>query len=424
MTRVSTRCVWRVVWLMQVVDGSCPGPNGDSFCKIVATPSSYCVPGVWKCLGSTRNCGCDFSATTSAPSTPFTSLTSVQPPSTRFPFTIRPFPVTSSPVSSTLQTTTLIPTTSTTRQPTPVYDGAPLFVWAEWPEISGEAAYRAYYSKMISVLNSGPTKFNRLILRITNPTLGSLSNLWTVSTNSILYQSLISKLPPSVTELMIYPYLLVAPDQRAWVQSMETTTPLEGVFKYAAKWNSLLSTSGSPIRFSGVVVDGEEKVGFASEIPSVPLYKQAYNIGVFGYATGYDTTGDWNRYGPYVDQFYLEMYDFYVYNAPTLELVQNTDVTSSSAFVSELTSNVLPANLLKNYNNPKFQFMWSIQNSASSNCLYPLNGSCGSKEDFGTQSLEYFLNFLAELKALYPSTFGSRPNGIFQFSFIPNSWFS
>ena len=407
---------------LHMVRGSCPGPNGDSFCRIVSTPSSYCVPGVWKCLGSTRNCGCDFSGTTAAPSSSVASLPTTQSPSTRFPTTTRTLSTTSS-TTSTLPTTTSVTTTPTPNEPLPAYDGTPLFMWAEWPELSGEASYRAYYAKMLSVLNSGPTKFNRLILRITNPTLGSLSNLWTVSTNSILYQSLISKLPPFVTELMIYPYLLVAPDQGAWVRSMGTSTPLEGVFKYAGAWNTLLSASGSSVRISGVVVDGEEKVGFAPQIPSVPMYKQMYGIGVFGYATGYDTTGDWNKYGPFVDQFYLEMYDFYKYNAPTLELVQNTDVGSSSAFVSELTSHVLPASLLKNYNNPKFQFMWSIQNSASANCLYPLNGSCGSKEDFGTQSLEYFLNFLAELKAMYPATFGSRPNGLFQFSFIPNSWF-
>jgi hypothetical protein len=400
------------------VIGSCPGPNGDAFCQISSGPSSYCAPGVWKCLGTTKNCGCDFSVRTS-------TLMPTTRASTSPRTTVPRSTTTRSPTSSTTATavTSSIATTRTPTSPEPAYDGAPLFLWAEWPDIHGVDASRAYYSKMISVLNAGSVEFNRLILRITNPTLDATTGLWSISPNSILFESLISKIPSSVTELMVYPYLLTSSDQSAWMTSMNTPTPLEGVFKYASEWNSLLASRGLAIRFSGVVVDGEEKVGFQAQLPSVAAYKRTYGIGVFGYATGYSSTGDWNKYGPFVDQFYLEMYDFYVYDSPTLQLVQNTDVTSSAAFVTELNKLVLPQSLLKNYNNPKFQFMWSVQNSVSTNCLYPLNGVCGSKEDFGTQSIEYFLAFLAELKSMYPSTFGAKPNGIFQFSFIPNSWF-
>ena len=388
---------------------NCPGSNGDALCLVAVGPTSYCVPGVWKCLGSNRNCGCDFSVTTALPSTtatktiPFSTQTSARP---------------TLPLS-----TTVTMTTTTQQQEIPPRGGDPLFIWAEWPDIYGEAVYRSYYAKLLSVLTSSSVHINRVILRITNPTLSASSFLWTVSTSSVLYQSFLSQLPPTVTELMVYPYLLTASDQSAWITSMNAPSPLEGVFKYASRWNALLANTGLSIRFQGVVVDGEEKVGFAPQLPLVPTYKQTYNIGIFGYATGYSSVGDWNRYGPYVDHFYLEMYDFYVYNSPTLQLVQNTDVASSSAFVTELNNLVLPQSLLKNYNNPKFQFMWSVQNSASTDCLYPLNGACGIKEDFGTQSLSYFLGFLAELKAMYPATFGTQPNGIFQFSFIPNSWF-
>ena len=164
---------------------NCPGTNGDALCLVAVGPTSYCVPGVWKCLGSNRNCGCDFSATTALPSTTTsktiltTTRTSARP---TLPFS-----------------TTVTTTTTTQQQQFPSRDGDPLFIWAEWPDIYGDATYRSYYAKVLSVLASSSVHINRVILRITNPTLSASSSLWTVSTSSILYQSFLSQLPPTVT---------------------------------------------------------------------------------------------------------------------------------------------------------------------------------------------------------------------------------
>jgi len=216
----------------------------------------------------------------------------------------------------------------------------------------------------------------------------------------------------------MYPYMLASADQAAW-KLVSGTTPLEGVFKYTSQWNTLLGTD----RFRGVVVDGEERVGFTNDMASAPSYKAKYNIATFAYATGYPQVGDMIKYGAYVDEFYLEMYDFYVENSAALKLVQNTDTKSAGEFVAKLNSQVWGSAINK-YDDPRIQFMWSLQNSASSACIYPLNGLCGTKEDFGTQSLDYFMSFIAEMKSLYPSKFGNKPHGMYQFNFMPTSWFS
>jgi hypothetical protein len=292
-----------------------------------------------------------------------------------------------------------------------------MFIWAEWPDIHGAAAYVAYFGKLLRYVSTSRIPINQIVLRITNPQLGAVDNLFNVSTDSIVYKELLSKLPASV-DLMMYPYLLASADQAVW-KGISGTTALEGVFKYTSQWNRLLGET----RFKGVVVDGEEKVGFASDMASAPAYKTKYGVPIFGYTTGYPQVGDLTKYAPSVDLFYLEMYDFYVENSPTLKLVQNTDTATPQDFAAKLDSQVW-LHAINSYDDPRIMFMWSLQNSASSACIYPLNGSCGSKEDFGTQSIDYFMSFIAEVKTRYPPKFGNKPHGMFQFNFMPTSWFS
>lgn len=203
---------------------------------------------------------------------------------------------------------------------------------------------------------------------------------------------------------------------------MGKSLPLESAFKYVSDWNKLLGTK----RFTGIVVDGEEKAGFINEMNAIPGYKTKYNIATFGYAVGYTQVGVFGLYGDVVDAFYLEMYDFYVYNSATLQLVQNSDVgvDKSAEFITELNANVW-THFLPYYEYAKVQFMWSVQDSANTDCYYPDSPStCGIKKDFGAGwTVDGYLNFIAQLNAMYPNKFGNKPHGIFQFSFIPLSWF-
>ena len=197
---------------------------------------------------------------------------------------------------------------------------------------------------------------------------------------------------------------------------------LEAVFKYFQAWNDLLGPD-APVKFTGIVVDGEEHKGFISEIYNVPDYKAQYNGGWFGYCTGYPQVGVMTLYSNVVDVFVFQMYDFYVDRAASLQLVQNTDVDTVDDFITRL-NNLVWSRFLPFYENTKATFMWSNQHSSSTACLYPLGDNCGAKEDFGAVSKAYFISFLEKIKEMYPTKFGNKMNGIFQFSLTPASWFS
>ena len=287
-------------------------------------------------------------------------------------------------------------------------------MWAEWPSLNGEDDWTRYYNTMLGFINSncGNFKVTEVILRVTDPTI---ENLWVVSRSSVLYTAFLSQVPFSVS-LKLYPYLLSAKAQAAWNSYESASTPLEGVFKYAAAWNALLGTS----KFSGVVVDGEEKVGFKDAIPNLASYKSMNSISTFGVAIGYDASGQVASY-PGADEIYMELYDFYVNNAPRLTLVQvDSSNDTPSAFVETLVKNVLEPYVSK-YTDSKMKFMWSVQAKSQQSCLYPLGSGCGSSDDFGLFTAPAFNQFIQLITAQYPVLSG-RSHGIFQFSFVPVSW--
>jgi hypothetical protein len=287
----------------------------------------------------------------------------------------------------------------------------PLFVWTEWPDIYTPAEYATYFRRLLKFIdgNCGSFRTTKVILRVTDP---NIVDLFEVSTTSALYTDFISSLPASV-ELHLYPYVYDARAQSAWSSNGK---PLEGVFAYAKKWNDLLSSE----RFVGIVLDGEEKAGFQSEMSNVPQYKSAYGVGSLGIAIGYDATGQMSSYSQ-ADAFYLEMYDFYVNDAPKLTLVQTGPTeTDPQTFLDVLSRDVLGPHLGK-YTDSKLHFMWSIQAKSKTDCLYPLSGKCGSSDDFGWFSAPNFNRFLQLLASKYP-VFAGRDHGIFQFSFLPASW--
>ncbi len=396
-------------------------------CKNVVGGSSICVPGVYVCKGTNTNCGCDFTSSVIATAAPVvTATTTTAPKTTSSTTSTNNLRLTTTTAPTTLATTappalkTAPP--PTTMAPAPPAPSAgcgqsptqPLFVWAEWPTLGGSSDWVAYYSKMLSFVKSNCGSFSvvKLVLRVTVPTI---AGLWNVSPSSVFYSSFLSKLPSNV-QVHIYPYLLDAASRSKWqTVSSNALPPLENVFLYASQWNALF-----PSLIKGIVVDLEEKAGFSTELTSITAYKAKYGVSTFGMAIGYDATGSAAAY-PQVDQFYLEMYDFYVNNAPSLTLVQVSKTSTVSSFIDTLTKDVL-APYVSKYTDPRLVFMWSVQAKSGTNCIYPLANSCGLKDDFGLFSAPDFNSFLRSIAAKYP-VFQGREHGIFQFSFLPPGWF-
>ena len=211
-----------------VVVGQCPGPNGDSLCRSVGGSSSNCVPGNWVCLGTATACGCDFGApASSAPptSTARAPATTATPSTTRATTMLRTSAASTAPPTAS-PTEATIPTIPATQPPVAATCGSlgsqSLFVWAEWPELSGPSDWTSYYRKLLAFVhgNCGNFAVGKLVVRVTNPTI---TGLWTVSTSSVFYTELLSKLPSNV-QLSVYPYLLDAGARAAW---SSTGTPLK-----------------------------------------------------------------------------------------------------------------------------------------------------------------------------------------------------
>lgn len=306
-----------------------------------------------------------------------------------------------------------------------------MFLWSEWPSMWGEPDWIEFYGKLLDFVSSSPLNINRVILRMLDPIYGTVAttpetkhDLWTVSVDSVVYTAFLSKLPSSVKTFDVYPYLMDLYNQDRWKKSMNTTMPLEGVFKFCNQWNALLERQGLAVRCQGVTVDGEERRGYITELSSISSYKAAYGGLTFGYSTGYTQVGVLGTYSNFTDDFFFQLYDFYVRGIYPPELVQNSDVAKDdvNGLISRLNSLVWYQHL-PYYEHPKARFMWSIQNNASNDCLYPDGPTrCGIKQDFGVWSINGFLSFVSTLKSLYPTKFGNKPHGIFQFSFVPNSW--
>jgi hypothetical protein len=391
-----------------IAHGYCPGQNGDAMCKNIAGGSSICVPGVYVCKGTTTNCGCDFSA-------PVPTGTKTPVPTTRIASTTAA-PAVAKPTSSptTFAPTTVAPSALSTSEGTcGTSPTTPLFLWAEWPTLSGPSDWKTYFAKLLSFMGSNCGNFDvvKLIMRVNVPTV---VGLWTFSTQSAFYTEFLSRLPSNV-ELHMYPYLWEAGSRASWQSDSSGLPALESAFNYARKWNSL-----GGHRIVGIVVDGEEKSGFEAELGNIAAYKTKYGISTFGMAIGYDQPGAIKAY-PQIDEFYLEMYDFYVNGASALSLVETTKATKVDALVKTLSANVLDP-YIASYSDPRFVFMWSVQARSPTDCIYPLSNSCGLKDDFGLITAPAFNKFLRLITDRYP-VFSGRQHGLFQFSFIPHHWF-
>ena len=448
---------------------------GDAFCRTQVGVNSYCKH--WNnsqvCQGSIIPCSCNPTASTPAATTATATttlrITSIVVPTSASTLTTMRITTTVAPTSASTRVTTAVATTvrntttpvaTSTSTPSPVatavvttmrstssvaptsagtvapvgpvvkYDDG-MYVWAEWPSMWGEPDWVKYYAKLVNFAKTSPMNVNKIILRVIDPIHGTAAttsettrDLWTVSTDSVVYTEFFSKLPASVPVFELYPYLMDKFNQDRWTLAMNTSLPLEATFKMCAQWNSLFNAQGLTVRCRGVTVDGEERRGYVTEYTSISTYKERYGGLTFGYSTGYSQVGVLRTHDSFVDDVYFQMYDFYVRGVYPAQLVMNTDVATDDVmgYVSLLNSTVWYQQM-PYYEHPKARFMWSTQHSGNGNCFYPMGPTdCGAKEDFGAWSLPGFISFVNTVRTLFPTKFGNKGHGIFQFSLVPNAW--
>ena len=148
----------------------------------------------------------------------------------------------------------------------------------------------------------------------------------------------------------------------------------------------------------------------------------------FGLTLGFDTTGSIPIYPASVDDFYIEMYDWYVWGRPGVVPIEaNTGemLNNPERFIQALDERQQWGQFFNKYSrHEKIIFMWSLQARSSKSCLFPLtDGTCGERNDFGTWSAHAFKDFLDLLPQRDP-VFAQRQHGLFQFSYVPQHWHS
>ena len=308
-------------------------------------------------------------------------------------------------------------------------------LWTEWPTLE-EGQWPEYFDTLLSFIseNCGGLGFHKLIMRVLDPSFqASRGQLWQVSKNSAFYKNFLVKLPSNI-EVHIYPYLLDRHSANNWSRIMETESALEAAFKYVHTWNRLLDTTSVKVRLGGVVTDKEEGRHFLSDAHKVGKFKQKYSGSAkkrltFGMAIGYDQAGSipaLNADGE-LDDVYLEMYDFYVEGvvpAKTVHAHKGGALNNPERFLQILDEEVWYRHVDKYHHHSNIIFMWSVQNDASTHCVFPSNEiTCGTKGDFGSWKMPAFTRFL-ETIAKRHKVFANRQHGLFQFSFVPKNWMS
>lgn len=300
-------------------------------------------------------------------------------------------------------------------------------LWAEWPSLD-EGAWPEYFRRLLSFVrsNCGKLRVDRIVLRILDPEFQSdRGNLWQISVESSFFKDFLILLPKQV-EVHVYPYLMERMSAKRWSDSMQAEAPLEATFKFAREWNDLLEANGVKARIAGVVTDKEERKFFADEIDMLHIYKAKYSSPGhaklrFGWAIGFDSVGSIDGTSPLVDDFYVEMYDFYI-NGIVPPVVVEAHSHDPDSFLRILDDKVWTPHIPKYTLYPNIVFVWSLQHRASSDCNFPLpDGTCGERVDFGSWSVSDFNQFLDKLDNKHP-VFAQRLHGLFQFNYLPLSW--
>lgn len=310
-------------------------------------------------------------------------------------------------------------------------NGREFVLWAEWPSLAlGE--WPEYFGRLRAFIQSNCGGFNvkRVVMRILDPEFQSeRGELWQVSTRSSFFVDFMRHLPSNV-EVYIYPYLLEHRSAKSWSRSMRVEVPLEATFKFVHDWNALLKDNRVASRIAGVVTDKEEGRHFINDMAHLGQYKDRYSTPGsprlrFGLTLGYDSVGSIHGTTDQVDDFYVEMYDFYVdgiYPAVPVEAHQNGALNNPEKFSRILDERVWSPYMRQYQRYPNIIFMWSLQHRESNKCNYPLpDNTCGERVDMGSWRPDAFNEFLDEISSKHP-VFSQRRHGLFQFNYVPNSW--
>ena len=279
---------------------------------------------------------------------------------------------------------------------------------------------------------------NELVLRILNPTYENegLAIWGGAVSESPMYTELIAHIPDHVT-LKFYPYIGEEDDQVAFASLSVSGDPLEGVYALASRWNEELALLGSTKAFTGIVFDFEE-FGDALSVDEIAIahYKETYQIPEISLALGFADMATFYRFQPFIDTFYMEVYDINARDAEGIITKRITKTSETSpyslnpenpgAVIDFLRECVLyDPDLMEMYNTfgDQIFIMWSTQNAESAECLYPLRGKGGANCELGTWSPAVANNFLRlamnPSEGLFPNV---RGHGLFQFDLIPLSW--
>ena len=379
-------------------------PIGDAHCVATVGPTSYCKPESKSCHGAPKvHCECK-------PAKQTKSIVTTPAPARRVRSAV------AAPAGARASDSN---------------DG--MFLWLEWPSLRTRE-WSTFYEQVLGFMHSnrGNFKVSRVIARVLDPLFHEeKGNLWQVSTDSVFYQSFLSRVPAG-TELFVYPYLLESSPEK-WKLAMRTSTALEAVYKYVARWNELLASVRPEITIGGIVVDYEEHAGFEEHLPRIANFRARYSTPGqpqlrFGAAMGFDVPRRAASISSNIDDVYLEMYDFYVRDSDPAELVQqgkgrmlnNVDET-----LRVLDRDVWGPFMRAYTQLPNMHFMWSLQAKSSKDCLYPVgsknNKRCGTKDDLGAWTAPKAAEFINAVKERYPAM-RNRPHGFFEFSYMPTSW--
>ena len=304
-------------------------------------------------------------------------------------------------------------------------------LWAEWPTLD-VSQWPEYFGKLLEFIesNCGNFQVTEIVMRILDPEFQSeRGQLWQVSTSSSFYSHFMRHLPSNIV-VHFYPYLLERSSATRWSRFMRVRVPLEATFKFVRDWNDLLSANGARARVAGVVTDKEEGRHFLSDMTHLAAYKERYSTAGqpklrFGLTLGFDSVGSISGLPSEVDDFYIEMYDFYVHGiAPAIpvEAHNNGALNNPERFLNILDERVWGPFLRRYNEHSNIIFMWSLQHKESNKCIYPLpDSTCGERVDMGSWRADAFNNFLDKVAQRHP-VFGQRRHGLFQFSYVPHAW--
>jgi len=221
-----------------------------------------------------------------------------------------------------------------------------------------------------------------------------------------------------------------------WKRFSPENISVDGVYTFANMWNQFLSTARPDIRFSGIVLDLEEGMTITEELITAMKQRYGSSVPFFGVSIGFDQVKLLKSMQTWVDHFYVQMYDFYVpgINAITKKLhIANPfigHVNDPSVIAEWVKSEVLSdPGVAKMYSKfgSQIYVMWSAQNAASTDCMYPLKSTnmCGRHYEFGTFTASAFNQFISIVTdpsyGIFANVLG---HGIFEFDLMPLGWHS